>query len=141
MRDNLHSSDGRSENGRERAGREREAAPLSDREVPLNPRRRTPAAVHAWLDGELDETEVRRGDTQRDVEFWTRIAEQSEARRQMRTPAHLQAQIMAALPQAAPVMAEPWYRRSMELAPVWALVGGAALLAAGVAIGAAIVAR
>ena len=140
MRDNLHSSDGRSENGRERAGREREAAPLSDREVPLD-RRRTPAAVHAWLDGELDVAEVRRGDTQRDVEFWTRIAEQSETRRQMRTPAHLQAQIMAALPQAAPAMAEPWYRRSMELAPVWALVGGAALLAVGVAIGAALVAR
>ena len=140
MRDNLHSSDGRSENGRERAGREREAAPLSDREVPLD-RRRTPAAVHAWLDGELDVAEVRRGDTQRDVEFWTRIAEQSETRRQMRTPAHLEAQIMAALPQTAPAMAEPWYRRSMELAPVWALVGGAALLAAGVAIGAALVAR
>ena len=140
MRDNLHSSDGRSENGRERTGRERESAPMSDREVPID-RRRTPVAVHAWLDGELAETEVRRGDTQRDVEFWTRIAEQSETRRQMRTPAHLQAQIMAALPQSTPAMAEPWYRRSMELAPVWALVGGAALLAAGVAIGAAIVAR
>jgi len=140
MRDNLHSSDGRSENGRERVNRERESAPMSDREVPLD-RRRTPVAVHAWLDGELAETEVRRGDTQRDVEFWTRIAEQSETRRQMRTPAHLQAQIMAALPQAAPAMAEPWYRRSMEVAPVWALVGGAALLAAGVAIGAAVVAR
>jgi hypothetical protein len=56
----------------------------------------------------------------------------------MRTPAHLQAQIMAALPQATPVMSEPWYRRSMELAPVWAIVGGAALLAAGAAIGAAV---
>ena len=140
MRDNIHSSDDRSQNGRERANREREAAPLSDREVPLVSRR-TPAAVHAWLDGEVDETEVRRGDTKRDVEFWSRIAEQSETRRQMRTPAHLQAQIMAALPQVAPVIAEPWYRRSMELAPVWALVGGAALLAAGVAIGAAVVGR
>ena len=140
MRDNLHSSDDRSENGRPRADRQREAAPVSDVEVPLD-RRRTPAAVHAWLDGELDVAEVRRGDTKRDVEFWTRIAEQSETRRQMRTPAHLQAQIMAALPQATPAMAEPWYRRSMELAPVWALVGGAALLAAGVAIGAAVVAR
>ena len=133
MLDNLYSSDGRSENGRDQ-----NAAPLSDREVPLG-RRRTPAAVHAWLDGELPETEVRRGDTKRDVEFWSRIAEQSEARRQMRTPAHLQAQIMAALPNAAPVAdVERWYSRSIELAPVVAILGGAALVAAGVAIGAAV---
>jgi hypothetical protein len=138
MHDNLHSSDGRSENGREQNGRERNAAPLSDREVPLG-RRRTPAAVHAWLDGELAETEVRRGDTQRDVEFWNRIAEQSEARRQMRTPAHLQAQIMAALPQAAPAAdTTPWYGKTIELAPVVAILGGAALVAAGAAIGAAV---
>jgi len=138
MRDNLHSSDGRSENGRERADRQREAAPMSDREVPLD-RRRTPAAVHAWLDGELDVAEVRRGDTKRDVEFWTRIAEQSETRRQMRTPAHLQAQIMAALPQAAPAAdTTPWYSKSIELAPVVAILGGAALVAAGAAIGAAV---
>jgi len=138
MLDNLHSSDGRSENGRDQNGRERNAAPLSDREVPLG-RRRTPAAVHAWLDGELPETEVRRGDTQRDVEFWNRIAEQAEARRQMRTPAHLQAQIMAALPQAAPAAdTTPWYSKSIELAPVVAILGGAALVAAGAAIGAAV---
>jgi len=138
MLDNLHSSDGRSENGREQNGRERNAAPLSDREVPLG-RRRTPAAVHAWLDGELPETEVRRGDTQRDVEFWNRIAEQAEARRQMRTPAHLQAQIMAALPQAAPAAdTTPWYGKTIELAPVVAILGGAALVAAGAAIGAAV---
>ena len=138
MRDNLHSSDGRSENGRERAGREREAAPLSDREVPLD-RRRTPAAVHAWLDGELAETEVRRGDTARDVEFWSRISEQSEARRQMRTPAHLQAQIMAALPTSAPaVEVERWYSRAIELSPAAVIAGGIALAAAGAAIGAAV---
>ena len=138
MLDNLHSSDGRSENGREQNGRERNAAPLSDREVPIG-RRRTPAAVHQWLDGELPETEVRRGDTQRDVEFWNRIAEQSEARRQMRTPAHLQAQIMAALPQTAPAAdATPWYGRPIEMAPVYAILGGAALVAAGAAIGAAV---
>ena len=138
MLDNLHSSDGRSENGREQNGREQNAAPLSDREVPLG-RRRTPAAVHAWLDGELPETEVRLGDTKRDVEFWNRIAEQSEARRQMRTPAHLQAQIMAALPSAAPAAStESWYSRSIEIAPVVAILGGAALVAAGAAIGAAV---
>ncbi len=138
MLDNLHSSDGRSENGREPNGGEQNAAPLSDREVPLG-RRRTPAAVHAWLDGELPESEVRAGDTKRDVEFWSRIAEQSEARRQMRTPAHLQAQIMAALPSAAPASdVERWYSRSIEIAPVVALLGGAALVAAGVAIGAAV---
>jgi hypothetical protein len=139
MHDNLHSSDGRSENGREQGGRDRKAAPLSDREVPLS-RRRTPAAVHAWLDGELSETEVRRSDTTRDVEFWTRINEQAEARRQMRTPTHLQAQIMAALPHAAPSAVLPWHRRSMELTTAWMIVGAVALVAAGVAIGMALVA-
>jgi hypothetical protein len=139
MRDNLHPSDGR-DNGREESHRNEQGSSRSDREVPLS-RRRTPQAVHAWLDGETPEADVRRGDTQRDVEFWTRIAEQSEARRQMRTPAHLQAQIMAALPQASPgTLVTPWYRRSIELAPVWAIIGGAALLAAGVAIGSALVA-
>ncbi len=138
MLDNLHSPDGRSENGREQNGREQNAAPLSDREVPIG-RRRTPAAVHAWLDGELPETEVRRGDTARDVEFWSRISEQSEARRQMRTPAHLQAQIMAALPNAAPVAdVERWYSRAIEISPAAVIAGGIALAAAGAVIGAAV---
>jgi hypothetical protein len=139
MRDNLHSSDGRSENGREHGGREHEAAPLSDREVPLS-RRRTPASVQAWLDGELAEKDVRRGDTTRDVEFWNRINEQAQVRRQMKTPAHLQAQIMAALPHSAPAAATPWYRKSMQLPSAWVVLGAAAILAAGVVIG-ALVAR
>jgi hypothetical protein len=137
MHDNLHSSDGRSENGREHGGRDRKAAPLSDREVPLG-RRRTPAAVHAWLDGELSDEEVRRGDTSRDVDFWTRINEQAEARRQMKTPPHLQAQIMSALPETAPRAATAWHRRTMEVSPSWILVGAAALLAAGAVLGALI---
>lgn len=136
--DNLHSPDGQSQNGRERGGRDREVAPLSDREVPLG-RRRTPAAVHAWLDGELAEADARRGDTTRDVEFWNRINEQAEARRKMRTPAHLQAQIMAALPHRAPAPAMPWFRRTTELPATWLIVGGAALLAAGVIIGALVI--
>ena len=132
MRDNLHSSDGR-DNGREHAGRDRKAAPLSDREVPLG-RRRTPAAVHAWLDGELSENDVRRADTTRDVEFWNRINEQAEARRQMRTPAHLEAQIMAALPHSAPASAT-WLRRTVELPGAWLLIGATALVAVGAVIG------
>jgi hypothetical protein len=134
MHDNLHSSDGRSENGREHAGRDRKAAPLSDREVPLG-RRRTPAAVHAWLDGELSENEARRADTTRDIEFWNRLNEQAEARRQMRTPAHLQAQIMAALPHTAPAASTSWMRRTVELSGGWVLIGAAALIAAGAVIG------
>ena len=135
---NLNSPSGAAEDGRNRPRQSAEARPLTDREVPLG-RPGMSAEVHAWLDGELPETEVRRGDTQRDVEFWNRIAEQAEARRQMRTPAHLQAQIMAALPQAAPAAdTTPWYGRPIELAPVYAILGGAALVAAGAAIGAAV---
>ena len=113
-------------------------APLTDREVPLG-LARTPVAVHQWLDGDLPESSVRQGEMVRHVEFWNRVGAQAEARRQMRTPAHLQAQIMAALPLAAPAAdTTPWYGKTIELAPVVAILGGAALVAAGAAIGAAV---
>src|ERR1700712_1904552 len=79
--------------------------PLVDREVPLGHQeqdaRVLAPAVHAWLDGELPEASVRKGDTARDVEFWKNINVEVESRRRMRTPQYLEAQIMEALPQTA----------------------------------------
>jgi len=86
-------------------------------------------AVHAWLDGELPEAVVRRGDTQRDVEFWKRMAEATEARRHLRTPAHVQQRIMDALPQSAPQVITPWWRREFVLTPAAALGAAGALIA------------
>jgi hypothetical protein len=132
MRDDMNGPEGRSERNGQPSKRDERSKVMSDREVPLN-RHRTPALVHAWLDGDVAEAEVRQGEMVRDVEFWNRISEQSEARRQMRTPVHLQARIMEALPQAGvAVNAEFWYRRSLEVTPMVA----AAVLATMVAIGA-----
>ena len=46
-------------------------------------------AVHAWLDGELPEASVRKGDTGRDVEFWKQINVEVDRRRRMHTPAYV----------------------------------------------------
>ena len=88
------------------ARRPEKERPLADREVPLGHQeqdaRVLAPAVHAWLDGELPEASVRKGDTARDVEFWKNINVEVERRRRMQTPVYLEARIMEALPQTAP---------------------------------------
>ena len=116
-------------NGRDRADRGPEQ-PLADREVPIG-FSVTPAGVHEWLDGDLPETDVRRADSARHVEFWNRLNAEAVARRQIRTPAHVQAQIMAAIAPAKAVAAEPWFRRSVALNPIVALAAAAALVGLG----------
>jgi hypothetical protein len=127
MFDDLH-SDGRGD------GRKRDQSPperpLADREVPLGaPRTVIADSVHAWLDGEAPESSVRRAELSREVEFWKRLDEDLAARRRMRTPAHLQAQIMNALPMHAPQLVTPWWRREMVMTPTAVIVGAAALVA------------
>ena len=108
--------------------------PLADREVPLGPPSSAIAdAVHSWLDGDLPESSVRRAEWSRDVDFWKRMNEDLERRRRMRTPAHVQGRIMEAIPQHAPQMVTPWWRRELVLTPSRALVAAATLLAAAVA--------
>ncbi|HJU65072.1 MAG TPA: hypothetical protein VJ596_05310 [Gemmatimonadaceae bacterium] len=138
MLENPNPRDHQSELGREK---EREAPaprPLADREVPLG-KRRTPAAVQSWLDGELPEAAVRRGDMVRDVDFWRRLNVEVEERRQMRTPVHVYEQIMKSLPQTTPRIITPWWRRPFEMTPAMALLLGAGLLAAGLAVGFAVI--
>ena len=74
-------------------------------------------------------------DTARQVDLWRRIEEESERRRRMVTPAHVKAQIMAALPTDAPQMALPWWKKSIQVSPVIALAAAAGLVALGAAIG------
>jgi hypothetical protein len=106
MLDDIRSDDGLTADGRKQRARrvENGKAGFADREVPLDQggERVFAATVHAWLDGELPEAAVRKGETARDVEFWNRLTDESERRRHLRTPAHVEAQIMAALPQTAP---------------------------------------
>lgn len=75
--------------------------PVADREVPLPGMAASEdpsvIAIHQWLDGDLTEADARRADA-RQVALWGRIAVETDQRRRMTTPAHVAANIMAALP-------------------------------------------
>lgn len=110
-------------NGRKRERSEQSERPLTDREVPLGPPRSSMAeAIHAWLDGEATESQARRSNSGRDVDFWKRLDEDLAARRRLRTPSHLHAQIMNALPMHAPTLITPWWRREFVVTPSSAFV-------------------
>ena len=136
MHDNLNpgsARDGR-EGTKARAERPRdnEIRPVVEREVPLGQQAEHSLAssVHAWLDGELPEAAVRKGETAGDVEFWRNLSGQMEQRRRMRTPAHIEMQIMAALPHHAPAaVITPWSRREFVITPVAAVSATAAIMA------------
>jgi hypothetical protein len=114
--------------------RERAQNIPADREVEIPiPRRTTPASVHAWLDGDLPEAAVRRGDTARDVEFWNRLNRDIDVRRQMKTPAYVIDRIMESLPEASP-SGTPWWKKPFGMTPMMAALAGAGLLAAGMAL-------
>jgi hypothetical protein len=129
MFDDLHSDGPGEGRGRARENGQPER-PLADREVPLGPPSATIAdAVHAWLDGEAPESSVRRGEWSREVEFWKKLDEDLAARRRLKTPAHLQAQIMNALPMHAPQLITPWWRREFVVTPQSAMLAAATLVA------------
>ena len=135
MLDNLNARGGSGDAGRERPRRASEQSqPLVDREVPLDG---TAASemINRWLDGEGPEPVALSAETTRQVDLWRRIEEESEHRRRMVTPAHVKAQIMAALPADAPQMALPWWKKSIQVSPIVALTAAAGLVALGAAIG------
>ncbi len=105
---------------------------LADREVPLDSTRTAPA-VHAWLDGDTPAAAARQASS-REVEFWSRVNAETDRRRHMRTPAHVQARIMESLPESTPRVHTSWWRRPMSLTPSGAVAGAAGLLAAGAAL-------
>lgn len=118
--------------------------PLADREVPLtHPEqdgRVLAPAVHAWLDGDMPEASLRKGETAHDVEFWKNISVEVERRRRTRTPAYLEAQIMESLPQTAPQLITPWWRREFVITPSKAAAAAGTLVVGAAAITAAIMA-
>ena len=61
------------------------------------------------------------GETNRDVEFWKRMTEEADRRRRLRTPVHLEARIMEALPRTAPQIITPWWRREFVVTPTVAV--------------------
>ena len=139
--DGLGGFDGHHHRSARRSGPQR---PLSDREVPLGHQeqdaRVLAPAVHAWLDGELPEAVVRKGDTARDVEFWKQINVEVDQRRRMRTPQYLEARIMEAIPQTAPAVITPWWRREFVVSPLMAVGTAAALIVVAAAVTAVVMA-
>jgi hypothetical protein len=115
---------------RPRKARDQEVRSVVEREVPLGQHedRVLAPAVHSWLDGELPEAAVRKGDTARDVEFWRDVNGQMERARRLRTPEHVEAQIMAALPHHAPALITPWWHREFVITPIAAVTVAAALV-------------
>ena len=55
-------------------------------------------AVHAWLDGEAV-SEAALNASPREVAFWRKVEAETSTRRRMVTPAYVQAQILATLPE------------------------------------------
>ena len=116
---------------RHRRDRDQEVRSVVEREVPLGQQsdHSLSAAVHSWLDGELPEAAVRKGDTAHDVEFWRNVNSQMDRARRMRTPAHVDSQIIAALPHHAPQLITPWYHREFVIKPSAAVAVAIALIA------------
>ncbi|MCA2986144.1 MAG: hypothetical protein ACK6DR_03445 [Gemmatimonas sp.] len=83
--------------------------PVPDREVPLpgvSAADQTAGAVQLWLDGEATEAEAR-AENDHAVAFWMRVHADAGVMREAKAPAHLTANIMAALPATPPVVNAP----------------------------------
>ena len=106
-------------------------ASVGDREVPLAPA--ATDVVNRWLDGEIPEPASVRGDAARSVDFWKKIGEETDRRRHMVTPSHLQERIMAALPPLA-TTTTPWYRKDVHLTSAHIIAGALALFALGLLV-------
>jgi hypothetical protein len=112
---------------------------VSDREVPIGGGgARSTDLVHAWLDGEVAESDVVGADAARQIEFWKRVDRDLEQRRYMTTPADLTQRIMDALPATAPVTATPWWSRPIAMSPIAVAAAATSLLVLGAALGASI---
>lgn len=137
MRDNLDPQEPRATPGRANSSETPASRPMADREVPITGHQ-TPSSIHAWLNGEISESEVRHGEAVHDVEFWLHIDREVEVRRRMKTPVHVYESIMEALPQGAPRTATSWWSRSFPITPVVAVAATAGALAVGAVLGATV---
>lgn len=103
---------------------------VMDREVPL-PAAPGHAALHDWLDGEVEQSRARDAEGSSQVELWNRINAETQMLRSRTTPVHVQKAIMSALPDEAPAMSESLIGgksvRPLTIFIVAAVAGAAAL--------------
>jgi hypothetical protein len=137
MYDDLNERPETTGSARERA---KPIKPAVDREVEIPlPKHTTSAAVHAWLDGDLPQAAVMRGETSRDVEFWNSINSELDVRRRMQTPAYVYDRIMEALPEAVPSGDMSWWRKPVGMTTLAAAGAAAAIFALGAIVTALLV--
>ena len=77
--------------------RPQQDSPMLDKEVPAGAAH-VSDVVHAWLDGE-PVTEAELNASPREVAFWKKVEAETSTRRRMVTPAYVQAQVLAKLPE------------------------------------------
>ncbi len=78
--------------------------PMADREVPLpevTAADATASVIQQWLDGEASEADARCAD-EKAVDFWMKTGADTDSMRRMKTPSHVMARIMAAIPVKEP---------------------------------------
>jgi hypothetical protein len=117
------------------------ASPPADREVPLPPGAEF-AALHAWLDGEVEDMAVSTAAAARQREVWRRINEDAARMRRMSPPPFLEQRVMAAIAAqtttstvaAAPVEAPTAPRVSISWPIAAAAAATCAVLGAAIAL-------
>ena len=105
---------------------------VMDREVPLSS---VPdhAALHDWLDGEIEQSRARDAEGTPQIDLWTRINAETEMLRRRTTPIYVQKAIMSALPDETPSASRGlWTRATKSRKTV--LVVSAAVAAAALAV-------
>lgn len=134
---------------RAREGATDAARPLTDREVPLPGTLAADASaslMHQWLDGDASEADARRLDGKQ-VDFWKQVLADTGTMREVKAPTRLSANIMAALPTAAPQLttatrtvtsSQAVVAQSTGLSVATAAAIGAGLFAAGLLLGRAL---
>lgn len=107
---------------------------VMDREVPL-PTAPGRAALHDWLDGEVEQARARDAEGNLKVELWNRINAETQMLRSRTTPVHVQKAIMSALPDEAPSASAGVLRRAGLRPKFLLIVAAAAAVAAAFAAG------
>jgi len=121
--------------GRLRGGKkndERESR-LMDREVPLVAGVGH-AALHDWLDGELDQSRARDAEGASQVDLWARINAESEMLRRRTTPMYVHKAIMSALPDETPSPVAQWTTALRENPGTIAVIAGVILAVGALAL-------
>jgi hypothetical protein len=105
-----------------------------DREVPL-PTAPGHAALHDWLDGEVEQSRARDAEGNLQVDLWNRINAETQMLRSRTTPVHVQKAIMSALPDETPSTTAAVMRRTGMSPKFLFIVAAVAAFAAAFAAG------